>query len=89
MLFRTSLVLLASFLGQLTFAMSMSSSECAVVGCGVLGTSLCKQMLASPEFMDWKGRLSHGARLVFYLDRRNQVKLLLICLSLHLLPMNE
>jgi hypothetical protein len=45
------------FLVQISSAMSVSSpSECAVVGCGVLGTSLCKQMLESPEFASWKGK---------------------------------
>lgn len=30
--------------------------ECAVVGVGVLGTSLCKQLLRDPDLKDWKGR---------------------------------
>mmetsp|Transcript_58809 Transcript_58809/g.143857 ORF Transcript_58809/g.143857 Transcript_58809/m.143857 type:complete len:270 (-) Transcript_58809:1009-1818(-) len=29
-------------------------NECAVIGVGVLGTSLCKQLLESPQFQDWK-----------------------------------
>ena len=45
------------FLGQISSAMSVSSSDCAVVGCGVLGTSLCKQLLESPEFASMKGVL--------------------------------
>ena len=32
-----------------------STTECAVVGVGVLGTSLCKQLLRDPDFKDWKG----------------------------------
>jgi pyrroline-5-carboxylate reductase len=28
----------------------------AVIGCGVLGTSLCRQLLESPDFADRKGR---------------------------------
>ena len=43
--------------GQSRTQMSMKS-DFAVVGCGVLGTSLCRQLLNSPEF---------GARVgVFY-----------------------
>lgn len=47
----------------MAFAAASSSStpmtttgkkECAVVGVGVLGTSLCRQLLESPEFKDWK-----------------------------------
>lgn len=34
--------------------MSVSPTECVVVGCGVLGTSLCKQLLESPEFASLK-----------------------------------
>ncbi|CAB9513656.1 expressed unknown protein [Seminavis robusta] len=30
-----------------------SQQQCAVIGCGVLGTSLCKQLLASPDFEGW------------------------------------
>ena len=52
----TQFLLAASLVWPLSFAMSVSSSECAVVGCGVLGTSLCKQLLASPEFENLKGR---------------------------------
>jgi hypothetical protein len=29
-------------------------TECAIVGVGVLGTSLCKQLLRDPDFKDWK-----------------------------------
>ena len=29
--------------------------ECAVIGCGVLGTSFCKQLLASSDFEGWSG----------------------------------
>jgi hypothetical protein len=29
-----------------------------VVGCGVLGTSLSKQMIESPQFSSWKGKKS-------------------------------
>jgi hypothetical protein len=32
-----------------------SSSTCAVIGVGVLGTSLCRQILEHPQFQDWKG----------------------------------
>ena len=32
-----------------------TTPECAVVGVGVLGTSLCKQLLRDPELKDWKG----------------------------------
>ena len=32
------------------FAATSSSGDIAVVGCGVLGTSLCKQLLSSPDF---------------------------------------
>ena len=56
-MFSTGVVVTASLLWQLSSAMSLPSLECAVVGCGVLGTSLCKQLLTSPEFADWKGRL--------------------------------
>lgn len=52
----SNVVLLVSLVYQMTLAMSLSIQDCAVVGCGVLGTSLCKQMLASPEFSDCKGR---------------------------------
>jgi hypothetical protein len=58
------------FLGQISSAaaMSISSSgalECAVVGCGVLGTSLCKQMIESPEFSSWKGMINKYYRRVY------------------------
>jgi nucleoside-diphosphate-sugar epimerase len=33
---------------------AMTTKECAVVGVGVLGTSLCKQLLESPACQDWK-----------------------------------
>jgi hypothetical protein len=55
-----TLVSTVLFLGRISSAMSVSSaaSECAVVGCGVLGTSLCKQMIGSPQFSSWKGKKS-------------------------------
>lgn len=56
-MFLTQFVVAASIFWQLSSAMSVPSPECAVVGCGVLGTSLCKQLLASPEFAGWKGML--------------------------------
>jgi len=31
-----------------------TTPECAVVGVGVLGTSLCKQLLRDPDLKDWK-----------------------------------
>mmetsp|Transcript_12772 Transcript_12772/g.36065 ORF Transcript_12772/g.36065 Transcript_12772/m.36065 type:complete len:348 (+) Transcript_12772:97-1140(+) len=31
-----------------------TAPECAVVGVGVLGTSLCKQLLRDPDLKDWK-----------------------------------
>ena len=34
--------------------MTTGQNECAVIGVGVLGTSLCKQLLESPQFQDWK-----------------------------------
>ena len=43
------------YASEMSAVMGLTSSECAVVGCGVLGTSLCKQILASPEFSDWQG----------------------------------
>ena len=49
------LVLSVSIFWRLSSAMSVTSNECAVVGCGVLGTSLCRQLIESPEFADWKG----------------------------------
>mmetsp|Transcript_40316 Transcript_40316/g.43743 ORF Transcript_40316/g.43743 Transcript_40316/m.43743 type:complete len:393 (+) Transcript_40316:118-1296(+) len=33
---------------------SMQVTECAIVGVGVLGTSLCKQLLRDPDFKNWK-----------------------------------
>lgn len=46
--------------GPMSSALSVSSSRSgfAVVGCGVLGTSLCKQFLESSEFKDSKSKLS-------------------------------
>jgi hypothetical protein len=44
---------------------SASPSQCAVVGCGVLGTSLCKQLLATPEFEGWTGKHEISRRLPF------------------------
>jgi len=39
-------------------AMTVSAaSDVAVVGCGVLGTSLCKQLLESADFASAKGRV--------------------------------
>jgi hypothetical protein len=32
-----------------------TTTTCAVIGCGVLGTSLCQQILSSPECQSWKG----------------------------------
>jgi hypothetical protein len=32
-----------------------TSNTCAVIGVGVLGTSLCRQILEHPQFQDWKG----------------------------------
>ena len=29
-------------------------TECAIVGVGVLGTRICKQLLRDPDFKDWK-----------------------------------
>jgi hypothetical protein len=49
-----SIGLTTLFLGTISSAMSVSS-ECAVVGCGVLGTSLCKQFLEKHEFESTKG----------------------------------
>jgi pyrroline-5-carboxylate reductase len=44
-------ILLLPLLWSASFAMStMASKNCAVVGVGVLGTSLCRQILESPEF---------------------------------------
>jgi hypothetical protein len=36
-----------------------TSNSIAIVGCGVLGTSLCKQILACPELESVKGRHYH------------------------------
>ena len=36
-------------------SLAMAVSDCAVFGCGVLGTSLCKQLVESKEFSSWKG----------------------------------
>jgi nucleoside-diphosphate-sugar epimerase len=49
-----SLFLFSSALGVAVSAMatSTSPSRCAVVGVGVLGTSLCQQILSSPDFAD-------------------------------------
>lgn len=48
--------LLAAIYWRAAAAMSsVASKECAVVGCGVLGTSLCRQLIESPEFADWDG----------------------------------
>jgi nucleoside-diphosphate-sugar epimerase len=49
-----SLFLFSSALGVVVSAMatSPSPSRCAVVGVGVLGTSLCQQILSSPDFAD-------------------------------------
>jgi len=33
---------------------SIQVTECAIVGVGVLGTSLCKQLLRDPDFKNWK-----------------------------------
>jgi hypothetical protein len=54
------------FLGQISSAMSVSSSECAVVGCGVLGTRVCKQIVASPEFSSWKGRMLGFCSIILF-----------------------
>ncbi len=35
---------------------SSKDGDIAVVGCGVLGTSLCKQLLSSPDFQGRKGK---------------------------------
>ena len=32
-----------------------SESDIAIIGCGVLGTSLCKQLLTSPDFQGRSG----------------------------------
>lgn len=49
-----SLFLFSSALGVVVSAMATSTlpSRCAVVGVGVLGTSLCEQILLSPDFAD-------------------------------------
>jgi hypothetical protein len=50
-----SLFLISSALGGVVIsamATPTSPSRCAVVGVGVLGTSLCQQILASPDFAD-------------------------------------
>jgi len=38
---------------------SSSSLSCsvAVIGCGVLGTRLCQQLLQSPDFEGWTGKV--------------------------------
>jgi hypothetical protein len=36
---------------------SSKDGDIAVVGCGVLGTSFCKQLLSSPDFQGRKGMM--------------------------------
>jgi hypothetical protein len=47
-------------------ATKTTSLECAVVGVGVLGTSLCKQLLESPELKEWKGRYYTGEMCIAF-----------------------
>ena len=52
---RTLLILVMMLASQkigttYAFSSSSSSSDIAIVGCGVLGTSLCKQLLSHPDF---------------------------------------
>ena len=55
------LILVIGYDNRSTFSTAMSvasastSSSCAVVGVGVLGTSLCKQLLHDPDLKDLKG----------------------------------
>ena len=48
----------AVFFALHTVSSAMAVSDCAVYGCGVLGTSLCKQLIESSEFSSWKGMTS-------------------------------
>lgn len=43
------------FSSAMSVASASTSSTCAVVGVGVLGTSLCKQLLHDPDLKDLKG----------------------------------
>ncbi len=38
-------------------AMAVTSHDIAVVGCGVLGTSLCEQLLSDSEFRSTSGKI--------------------------------
>ena len=44
------------FSSAMSLASASSPSTCAVVGVGVLGTSLCKQLLEDPDLKDLKGK---------------------------------
>jgi hypothetical protein len=41
-----------------------TTTSCAVIGCGVLGTSLCQQILANPDLSSWKGTWREMKRLL-------------------------
>jgi hypothetical protein len=43
------------FSSAMSVAAASTPSTCAVVGVGVLGTSLCKQLLQDPDLKDLKG----------------------------------
>ena len=43
------------FSSAMSLASASSPSTCVVVGVGVLGTSLCKQLLEDPNLKDLKG----------------------------------
>jgi hypothetical protein len=47
-------LLLPSCLSLVSTAMSCTGGV-AVIGCGVLGTSLCKQLIEAPEFSEASG----------------------------------
>lgn len=43
------------FSSAMSVAATSTTPTCAVVGVGVLGTSLCKQLLEDPDLKDLKG----------------------------------
>lgn len=56
--FLQSLLIVPTTISMVSGLSSSASapSQCAVVGCGVLGTSLCRQLLESPDFEGRSGK---------------------------------
>ena len=75
---------LIAFLLFHTYSMALSVpsivSDCAVVGCGVLGTSLCKQIIGSSDFSSWKGMCPRKHKTIMIIRNCRRISIIQICI---------